>query len=215
MDLVFHQLAALLLLYSKPGDKTYFQMVFSFNDVLQWGRRINLSAIRMFALISMFLCLMPMASIYVIFTSYTSPKNVDHGDLNPGDQASLEATTAHLLMTLHNPNATIDQIFSAVIRERANAFAGRGGMPSLSYHWATVIPWLLSLLFGFVIPILLYIMSLIRSRRRMLERESDLAGYRIRRRRERIQRCLYDFTAVRIENVCCERIFRWMRALGT
>jgi len=69
---------------------------------------------------------------------------------------------------------------------------------TMAYHWAAVIPWMLSVLFGFVIPIFLYIMSCIRSRRLQQMRESDYAAYRIRRRRDRLKSYF-----VNVTKVCC------------
>ena len=122
----------------------------------------------------------------------------------------------NLLTVLRNPNATLEEILMVVLMQRAHQHSfgggttgggggGGGGSGSdvrttmtMAYHWAAVIPWMLSVLFGFVIPIFLYIMSCIRSRRLQQMRESDYAAYRIRRRRDRLKSYF-----VNVTKVCC------------
>ena len=175
-----------------------------FDEILELGRRVNLNSLRLLSLALLFLSLTPLASLYVVFSSgWNFQDDGDYGDASFSSD-SIEGTatskmgTTNLLSVLRDPNATLEEILAVVLLERAHTFGGVGGVTTrVAYHWAAVIPWVLSMIFGFVIPIILYIMSCIRSRRLQQMRATDYAAYRIRRRRERLKSYLSNFTKVR------------------
>lgn len=171
-------------------------MLHYFDEVLELGRRVNLNSLRLLSLALLFLSLTPLASLYVVFSSTMDFRNDDNEGI--GDQALIDGSkvgTTNLLTVLRDPNATLEEILAVVLLERAHTFGGGSGpAPAMAYHWAAVIPWVLSMIFGFVIPILLYIMSCIRSRRLSQMRATDYTAYRRRRRRERMKSYLCNYT---------------------
>ena len=170
-----------------------------FDEVLELGRRVNVNSLRLFSLALLFLSLTPLASLYVVFSSVW--QSYGGGDSQDGDDSASSETvidieTTNLLTVLRNPNSTLEEILAVVLLERAQTFGGAMPTTVAAYQWAAVVPWCLSMIFGFVIPIILYIMSCIRSWRLQQMRTSDYAAYRIRRRRERLQVYLSSYTKV-------------------
>lgn len=169
-----------------------------FDEVLELGRRVNVNSLRLLSLALLFLSLTPLASLYVVFSSAWKSYN---GSDSLGEDGSFSADTifdmedTNLLTVLRDPNSTLEEVLAVVLLERVNTFGGK--MPAMAaYHWAAVVPWCLSMLFGLVIPIILYIMSCVRSWRLQQLRASDYSVYRIMRRRERLKSHLSNYTKV-------------------
>ena len=173
-------------------------MVSFFDEILELGRRVNVNSLRLISLGLLFLSLTPLASLYVVFSSawnslYNGARQDGDTSFSPDFYIDMEDT--NLLTVLRDPNSTLEEILAVILLERAHTIGGT--VPTMAaYHWAAVVPWCLSMLFGFVIPILLYLMSCIRSWRMQQMRASDYAAYRIKRRRERLQSYLSKYTKV-------------------
>jgi hypothetical protein len=176
------------------------------NEFIGLSRRINVTALRFLSVALLILSLSPLPSIYVLLTSGFNGSASDEGaeptegtaiSENGGNiNVNLAKATSNLMNVIQNPNATLEEIFTAMLLERTNAIGGP--FPAnMVYHWAAVIPWLLSMFFGLVVPIILYAMSLYRSWRLRQERGANSSEHRIRRRRERILPILSKYKRVR------------------
>lgn len=173
-------------------------MISFFDEILEMGRRVNVNSLRFISLALLFLSLTPLASLYVVFSSAWNSLYggaSQDGDASLSSDIFIDTENTNLLTVLRDPNSTLEEILAVVLLERAHTVGG--SVPTMAaYHWAAVVPWCLSMLFGFVMPIILYIMSCIRSWRMQQMRASDYAAYRIKRRRERLQSYLSKYTKV-------------------
>ena len=150
----------------------------TFTDILEWSRGVNINALRWLSLSLILISTTPLASLWYLFCSWAIPIGLDR---EQATTAATAATSTRVIQTLQNPNATLQEILTAMLQEHHHGVTNR-----LAYHWAAVIPWALSLLFGFFIPIILYIFSLIRSRRLQQERLANYSQYKRKKRRKKI-----------------------------
>lgn len=169
-----------------------------FTGILEWSRRLNLRTLRCLSLSLIFLSFTPLASLWVVLISWGFKPDhipIDEDDDILGDGSSTYESTSSssstLIKALKNPNATLEEILTLVLLERAHTL---GGTNAMARHWATVIPWALSMVFGFVLPIILYILSLMRSRRIQQSREANHSEYRKIRRKNKIMARLSPFS---------------------
>lgn len=174
-----------------------------FSDILDQSRRVNLKTLRVISLFLIIFSHTPLASIWLVFCSWafretgesssSSPPRLENAFSHEKDKIAPSA----LIRALHNAT-TLDELLTLFLRHRSNTF-GLGGANALAYQWAAAVPWMLSLIFGFVIPAMLYILSLIRSRRLQQQRsENHYSDCRKRRRRKKILAILSDYTMVRL-----------------
>lgn len=172
--------------------------------IMRIARRINLNVLRFLSIALLLLSLTPLASLYVLLCSSlkgTANQNESTmmGDDSTGNiNAHLATATSNLLTVIQNPNSTLEEILAAMFLERTNAIGGP--FPAnMAYHWAAVLPWLLSMFFGFVVPLSLYAVSIYQGWRLELDRERP-SQHRIRRRRERILPSIYKYRRVSVLN---------------
>jgi hypothetical protein len=166
--------------------------------ILERSQRINLNVLKAVSVFLLFFSHTPINSIWVLFCSCLSYFN-DESAPEPNSGAHLSSengdTSSALASALQNPNITLQEIFNLVLVHRYGTFGFRGGRTS-AYYWLAVLPWLLSLTLGFVVPIILYILSWMRSRRRQQERNENYSEYKRKRRRRKILGILSDYCMV-------------------
>ena len=180
--------------------------------MVRLSHRMNMTALRLLSVALMVLSFAPLASIYVLWaSSLTGPFSTDNepsvqGGSSPEsninqntNNVNLAEATSNLMTVIQNPNSTLEEILTSMLLERS--FAVGGTMPAnMIYHWVAIIPWIISIVFGLVIPIILYMLSLYRSWRLQQERGSNSSERRTRRRRERILPILSEY---KIVSACC------------
>jgi len=147
---------------------------------------------RLLSLAVLVLSLAPLGSIYVLMFSFGMQSNTVYYE---GDD-----TTSNLAQVLKDPNATIEELWTALFVERWNGGAENPFVLAYlpmkaqsAHHLSMVLPWILSLLLGVVIPAGLSIWSFLRQRRRRMQQDECSESTK-KRRKTRIERQLRYYT---------------------
>jgi hypothetical protein len=143
---------------------------------------------RVLSLAVLLLSLAPLGSMYVLLLSF----DYKYPDSSLFQSTAFDAAADHtanaqsLAQVFKDPNATLEELWTALFLERRNPsfisspllleylnFKGRS-----VHHWSLVLPWLLSFILGVVVPTVISIYSVLRRRRRKdgpVDREKRLA----------------------------------------
>jgi hypothetical protein len=187
-------------------------MVPSFSDMLAASRNVNINTLRLLSLTFLIASLTPMGSIYVLFfstwggtgTITEDPNNNlagQHGVTN-GENAAWSSSSSQCSHDTAATTTAAGSLYHWIGPPDSMPWDIASTTPNNDIylphrHWTAVIAWMLSLVFGIVIPMILYVFSCIRSRRLRQEREENHLAYQMRRRRSRIEKCLARYSKVR------------------
>jgi len=119
---------------------------------------------RILSLALLLLSAAPLASLYAVVIGMDI-KGSSVFYMAPSGEASAEVGS--LAAVLQNPKASLEDLWTAIFKERWNPSTGQAmdayflsQIPALqAHHWTVVVPWILSLVLGVVFPFMLSVLS--------------------------------------------------------
>lgn len=161
---------------------------------------------RILSLAVLLLSLAPLGSMYVLFFSIGLGTNNGPNSFDSSSSSYEDSLAA----VLKNPNATLEEVWTALFHAQASSgFPARAVLAALQnqndylllpvtaksmQHLRILMPWILSLTLGIVVPCFLSILTLVRQRRRQQHRDWNPA--RDKKALKLITRCLEPYTKI-------------------